>query len=40
MLIRDSQAIVLMPCGFGTVDEMFVTATLMQIGRRSTFRRC
>ena len=37
MLVKYSSAFVLVPGGFGTMDEMFETATLMQCGKIEDF---
>ncbi len=37
MLIKYSQAFVVLPGGFGTMDEVFETATLMQTGKVESF---
>ena len=37
MLIKYSQAFILLPGGFGTMDEIFETATLMQTGKIRDF---
>ncbi len=37
MLVKYSKAFVVMPGGFGTMDEIFETATLMQTGKIEDF---
>lgn len=37
MLVKYSQGFVMMPGGFGTMDEVFETATLMQTGKMVNF---
>jgi len=37
MLVKYSQAFVVLPGGFGTMDEVFETATLMQTGKVDAF---
>jgi uncharacterized protein (TIGR00730 family) len=37
MLVKYSQAFVAMPGGFGTLDEVFETANLMQTGKLEHF---